>query len=340
MTSDTKNAKNKKELIIFCCITAVFAALIAVFTFFDLQISKAVTIIGTGKFYPESAFGRFFESFGVVPVYAFTAFALVVVFYNALYRFAKTKKAKTLRLITLCACAFFAALMCYAMFKKVIKYVAIHKRFDYMLGGVSDEIAYVLLGCMSAAALIYFMKDVSRSFLNGALAWALVVIFAAAFSQAAVQGVKLFSGRARYALMNVLDDFSLYTPWYKFTLGRVVTDDMLTLGAGADAFKSFPSGHSAAAAISLTLCLIPYFFKKPCNKAAKIILIVLPAAFTLGTMVSRVIEGAHFCTDVLFGCYAVIAGIYIALTFIPKAVSRLTPLREDKRGVILERAEN
>lgn len=332
-------AKNKKTLIIFCCITAVFAALIAVFTFFDLQISKAITIIGAGKFYPESALGRFFESFGVVPVYAITAFALSVVFYNAFYRSAKTKKTKALRLTVLCVAAFFIALMFYAMFKKVIKYIAIHQGFDYTLGGVSDGVAYVLLGCISAGALLYFMKDASRSFLNGALVWSLVVIFTAAFSQAAVQGVKLFSCRARYALMNVLDDFSLYTPWYDFTLGRVVTDEMLTLGAGADAFKSFPSGHSAAAAMALTLCLLPWLLKKPCNKVVKVVATVLPIAFTLGTMVSRVVEGAHFCTDVLFGCYAVIAGIYIALAFIPKAASRISPLCDEKRGVISERAE-
>lgn len=332
-------AENKKTLIIFCCVTAVFAALIAVFTFFDLQISNAVTIIGAGKFYPEGVLGRFFESFGVVPVYAITAFALSIVFYNAFYRSAKTKKGKAVRFTVLCVAAFFIALMGYAMFKKVIKYVAIHLKFDYTLGGMLDQIAYVLLGVMSGAALLYFMKDASRSFLNDALSWALIVVFTAAFSQGVVQGLKPIFGRARYATMNVLEDFSLYTPWYKITLNRVVSNEMLTAGVGADAFKSFPSGHSAAAAMSLTLCMLPWFLKKPCGKVIKTVAIVLPIAFTLGTMVSRVIEGAHFCTDVLFGCYAVIAGMYIAVAFIPNSIKRLKPLSDRKRGVIYEHAE-
>lgn len=331
------NAKSKKSIIIFCSVTAAFLAAIVICTFFDLQISEKITIIGAGKFYPESVLGRFFETFGVIPVYAFTAFALSVVFHNVYRRSAEDKNDKILRGTLLGLSAFLVALMCYAMFKKVIKYVAIHFDFEYTLGGVLDHVAYVLLGLMSGAALLYFTKDLFNSYLNKTLCWALVVIFTAAFSQLIVQSVKSFSGRARYATMNVLEDFSLYTPWYKFKAGRTVSDEMLTLGVGSDGFKSFPSGHSAAAAMSLLFCVCPLVLKTR-KKPIKILLIALPIVFTLGTMISRVVEGAHFATDVLFGCYSVLLGAYIAFLFIPAELKKLKPLGE-KIGVICESVE-
>ncbi len=336
-----KDKNGKKTLIIFCAVTAVFVALICVFSFFDLQISKKISIIGAGKYYPESVSGRFFETFGVIPVYALTAFALALVFHNALRRSALTERGKIFKVFVLILSAFFTALMCFGMFKKAISYTLIHFSADYLLGGGTDMVAFVLLGIMSGAALLYFCKDLSSSFLNKTFCWALIVIFAAAFSQGITQGIKLFSGRARFATMNVLNDFSLYTPWYKFVSGRKVTDDMLTAGIASDAFRSFPSGHSAASTMLLCFCLLPYFLRgeKGENKPLKLVCLILPIAFTLGTMASRVIEGAHFLTDVLFGSYSVIAGIFIAICFIPSLAKRLTPLCE-KVGVICENAEN
>ncbi|MDY4186424.1 MAG: phosphatase PAP2 family protein [Candidatus Borkfalkiaceae bacterium] len=313
-------AKIKKASAIFGVILGVYAALIAVCTFFDLEISKAINVMGEGKYYPENFFGRVFETIGVIPVYAVTSLALSIIFHFVMRENSCGKKAKII-------CGVIAAAICvalgYKMFKQSFGYIAIHFGFDYMLGGVTDEIAYVLAGAISTAALLYLMKDVSDDFLNKTFRWAIVVLFTAAISQAIVQSVKVFAGRARYATLNVAGSFDEYTPWYIFGGKRVPSDELLTFGAGKDAYRSFPSGHSAASAVSLTLMLLPMCFGIKKDKVSFWLLTILPVVFTLGTMISRVIEGAHFCTDVLFGSLASILGIYVGVIVSPLITKNL-----------------
>ena len=316
----------KKITSVYIIAIVALAALFAICTFFDFEISKAITIIGEGKYYPESLAGRFFETFGVIPVYALPAFALSIIFHYFMREKAGDKAVKAI-------CGVIIGILCavlgYMMFKKVFKYVSIHFGFDDLLGGVTDEIAYALMGVLSAGALLYFMKDVSDEFLNKTFAWAVMVAITAAGSQLVVQGVKLFAGRARYATINVTGDSGLYTPWYIFNGSRVPSNEMLTLGAGSDAFRSFPSGHTAAAAVSLCLAVLPVFFGLKKNNVSFWLLIVLPSIFTLGTLVSRVVEGAHYCTDVIFSLACVITAIYFGLKVSFALQKKIKPLGSD-----------
>lgn len=328
--------KLKKASVIFAAISGVFVVLVAVCTFFDLDISKAISIIGAGKYYPESFLGRFFETFGVIPVYAVTAFALSIVFHYVL-------REKSCPTVVKCICGVIIAGICVAlgrkMYNQTFKYAAIHFGFDDELGGITDEIAYWLAGALSTGALLFFMKDVSDEFLNKTLVWAIVVLFAAAISQAFVQGLKNLAGRARFATLNVQGDFSDYSRWYEFKGKRAPSNELLTLGAGGDAYRSFPSGHSAASGVSLAIAFLPACFGIKKEKVSFWLLTVLPIAFTLGTMLSRIIEGAHFCTDVLFGAYFVVLGIYIGISVTARAFKNFKPLKNEKRKQIVEERE-
>jgi len=105
-----------------------------------------------------------------------------------------------------------------------------------------------------------------------------------------IQGVKYFWGRVRFRELDAA--FSQFTPWY--------------LPQGITGFDSFPSGHAAMGWMLLAL-LILLANKKQWVKYSVFILISL---WGVTLALSRVVIGAHYASDVLFGS-AVIAFWYL-----------------------------
>ena len=99
-------------------------------------------------------------------------------------------------------------------------------------------------------------------------------------------------------------------------------EEMISLGLGEEVFKSFPSGHTASAAMIFTIASLPVFLGFEGKKYLKyrIALWSVAAAFTLIVAVSRLIMGAHYLSDVSAG--AVISTIFIlGYTFIQHGIS-------------------
>lgn len=105
-----------------------------------------------------------------------------------------------------------------------------------------------------------------------------------------VQVVKYFLGRVRFRELDAL--YSQFTPWY--------------LPQGITGFDSFPSGHSAMGWMLLAV-LILFDNKKKWLKNLVLTLIILWGVL-LAT--SRVIIGAHFASDVLFGSFFIIFAFF------------------------------
>ena len=101
-----------------------------------------------------------------------------------------------------------------------------------------------------------------------------------------VQIVKYFWGRVRFRELDAF--YSQFTPWY--------------LPQGITGFDSFPSGHAAMGWMLLTV-LILFDNKKKWLKNLVLIFVILWGVL-LAT--SRVIIGAHFASDVLFGSFFII----------------------------------
>ncbi|NNG27737.1 MAG: phosphatase PAP2 family protein [Ignavibacteriaceae bacterium] len=101
-----------------------------------------------------------------------------------------------------------------------------------------------------------------------------------------IQLGKIFWGRLRFRELNYLQ--SDFTEWY--------------LPQGISGSESFPSGHAAMAWMLLPIILlIP---KK--NKIVKIITTALIVAWGIAVPLSRIVIGAHFASDVLFGSFIII----------------------------------
>lgn len=98
--------------------------------------------------------------------------------------------------------------------------------------------------------------------------------------------VKIFWGRIRFR--DLAENYSNFTPWY--------------LPNGITGNQSLPSGHAAMSFMMIVLFV--FFMDKPFYK--RIILKGLVISWGLAVCASRVVMGAHFTSDVLFGAMIMI----------------------------------
>ena len=106
-----------------------------------------------------------------------------------------------------------------------------------------------------------------------------------------IQPVKIFWGRVRFRDLDALH--SNFTDWY--------------IPSGITGNQSFPSGHAAMAWMLLPLIiLLP---KK--NKITTVFTVGLIAAWGIAVTLSRVVIGAHYSSDVLFGSFIVIISFLV-----------------------------
>lgn len=98
--------------------------------------------------------------------------------------------------------------------------------------------------------------------------------------------LKIFWGRIRFR--DLAANYSNFTPWY--------------WPNGITGNQSFPSGHAAMSFIMITLFI--FFIDKPFYK--RIITKGLIISWGLAVCASRVVIGAHFTSDVLFGAMIMI----------------------------------
>ena len=97
-----------------------------------------------------------------------------------------------------------------------------------------------------------------------------------------------------------------FTNWWQinvFSKPEIRTDAYVEAFKDNDsgAFKSFPSGHTVAAATSFGLIILPDMFTKLNNKKIKWLFWVIPIVYTILVAISRIVAAAHYLSDVTFG---------------------------------------
>jgi len=119
---------------------------------------------------------------------------------------------------------------------------------------------------------------------------AYIAILSCILSAIAVKGIKNLWGRMRYFGMVELNDFSGFSPWY-------IRQTM----AESDMYKSFPSGHSMNASLIALCSLLPLLFVNLKKYHNQIILGIIAWMFLVTS--SRIIDGAHFISDISTGVF-------------------------------------
>jgi membrane-associated phospholipid phosphatase len=107
-----------------------------------------------------------------------------------------------------------------------------------------------------------------------------------------IQGVKYFWGRVRFRQLDAA--FSQFTPWY--------------LPQGITGFDSFPSGHAAMGFMLLSMLILLVNVKRWLKNSVLIIIFLYGIVLAF----SRVVIGAHYASDVLFGSFFIIVS-FLAL---------------------------
>ena len=302
-------------IIIFC---VVFLALLLTSTFFDMQVTKILVDIPEGSYYSNNLFGVIGEVIGSFPIYYMIGFAVI--------------------------CLALGGIVYKPSLKKLFFIIAIIGGFIAMFIGVDDclkefadhSIAYknwdkifkILLA--SAFALLFEIPTIiivnkfSDETKKKLMIFACVTLLMVVISQIIIYALKVAVGRARYKAMNVIGSESLYTPWYIFNGSRVSDNPtLIALGVESNAFKSFPSGHTAASAAVYAFLALPYVFEKFNNKKWKVILNVSTIAFTGYIAISRIVVGAHFYSDVLFGGTITYLSVFLGVIIVKAILKKI-----------------
>jgi membrane-associated phospholipid phosphatase len=161
--------------------------------------------------------------------------------------------------------------------------------FDILLGNVVTDRLLTFLIISSSISIIIFiiLHKVNQVQSAIAVSYAKVVLGMALFGYVIfIQGIKYFWGRFRFRELDAA--FSQFAPWY--------------LPQGIAGSDSFPSGHAAMGWMLLAL-LILLTNKKQWVKYSAFILIFL---WGVVLALSRVVIGAHYSSDVLFGSFFII----------------------------------
>lgn len=310
----TAKTKTILSIVLFC---VVFAALLTVATFTDLQVSHILTknALEDGEYIANDFFGEMFEIIGSSPVYLIASLCLTFLFW---YCF-KAMKLRPLREI-LCTIFFIGGVVGFWFYMKdVIGYSAEHigaavgasaadirGAYDFAKSAQFVGVEFVT-ALMLNTLLVLVFKNLSVETLRKLAKFVVAFVLMALIANVIVLLVKDPVGRMRYRSMNseagqAMGGFANFTRWYEMTDNNALYDEEFcnaTFGA-KDAFKSFPSGHTSAAGMTYAfIMLIDVLDIK--SKWKKVAIWGGALAWTGLTAISRIVVGAHFFSDVLMG---------------------------------------
>ncbi len=302
--------RGKRNYISLASFILIFGALIIVATFYDLKISKILTrfSLKSGDYYTRDVFANFFEAAGMLPKYFMAAFASISIGWYVWKSFLN----KYLRLILfLCAIGVavyllsggFRDLLFYPLRHAFAEDVSAAKNTLSAMTPTIYLISYVFsAGCIGLA--LFCTRNVPAKIWNRLAYFAIAYFLLALLSKTIVSFLKGYVDRVRFRAMNStygqsVGGFDLYTRWYEVTNHADILRTT-PLVDYTDSFYSFPSGHTQNAAFSYGLIMLIDCLEIK-NKRIRLALWVAPILWTGLTAIGRIVAGAHFMSDVLFG---------------------------------------
>lgn len=241
----------------------VISVLLVIFAFTDLQISNAI-------YNSNSSFGMIFEAIGEFPAAVIATFCTVSLM---LTRNEEKSVKYNLRtggyIILLLLFALMAAML-------PVKYFNGPTVLIPIIATLYIVISYIIAKKYSSTN----REELRNAAIVGVLTFVFVVI--------TFNLVKMGWGRERYRHMIATGSFEGFSLW--FIPQKLTTDNE---------FMSFPSGHSANAAIMIWITLIPTFITSLREK--KNWFIGFSLLWILVVPISRIMVGAHFASDVTMG---------------------------------------
>ncbi|MDR2267115.1 MAG: phosphatase PAP2 family protein [Christensenellaceae bacterium] len=273
----------------------VFIALILVASFYDLAINKAL-------YAPHTLFGQFFDKLGQLPSYIAVPFAGAIFFRN---KFGKTSRAN----------------LAFKLLSILFIFGGWSATLDWLWSGfvapdVSFKSVYLMFFTLiTTVGTLHVASHISSVTARKLLIFAIFIVISFAISNIIVQVMKIIWNRQRFRTMVDIPknaellaaygkNFEGFTAWYKpmsiLNLEIRTPEYMrLHLALDSDAFKSFPSGHTVAASAAFGVILLPDIYEGLAKHRWKFT--AFPALYVALVAVSRIVMGAHYLSDVVFG---------------------------------------
>ena len=320
----------KAKNITFFSIFAFLSILVLVLgTIFDLQISKAIADLQPGQYFTKNIFAIIGETIGENVLYTLLVCSFAILFYYLKYKpLNKIWLTKTLQGLL----GFAATVVSFYCLFNTLEQISNHTLLgiDKYISSTIGIISIVLLSVVITILTFFLFSKISEVNISYLWKWAVCVVILSAISNGIVQASKIVFDRTRYRAMifEGYTDFQYYNPWYSL---KDNTFDSISIYAN-DFFKSFPSGHTCAAASSFFLVLLPSFFPQTNNKKWKTIFWTFAIIYTILVGASRIIAGAHFFTDVFVG-----GMIVVVCTLIAKLIIEKLNKKEDKKSIQTKR---
>ena len=314
-----------KTIIAIVLFVVIFAALIAVASVYDFQVSNILTknALKDGDYIANDVYGVVGEAVGTSPIYIVLAVCTAIL----CWFFAKVLGKKWWSVTLAVVFAVVGALAWWFYIKDIVRYILEHAAAQDLVGPVAGSIVYEfrhddavvaiewLVALTIQAFVVFAFKNLKPETLKKLIWWVVAVLAAVVVANLLIMIVKDPIGRMRYRAINsnvgqLLIDTGVvqgYTPWY--IRNGQPSEDIIKMFVDAypgasDAFKSFPSGHTCAAGMSYALIMLPDvidFKSEKSKKGVKIACWLIPIAITMLVAISRIVVGAHYMSDVTFG---------------------------------------
>ena len=250
----------------------VLLALLIAGSFADLPISRFL--------YPghESSFGQFFAAFGELPAFALLASCGVLLIVR------RGEFRPELHMILL---AFGVCLIAGSVF------LSIHEATDNVpaLPTAVALLVTLFVDALAAFAFLFMTRGCQAKTL---LRFLCTVIFVCVGIMLLINIIKVPWGRARMRLIYATGNDTYFSNWWQ--AGTALKKKLVADGVASDEFRSFPSGHTACAACSMLLILLPTLYRRLHNKEK--LFMAIGGVWTLAVAVSRLRMGMHFLSDV------------------------------------------
>ncbi len=301
------NFQINKKAIIVCA--SVFIALVVIATFTDLWVSKVLADIKAGEYFSDNLFGVIGEVFGSFPIYYMIGLSLIILGANG-----QATKYEKLLFISGVICGFIAMVIgtddCLKDFADHSQRYAQWDRAWQLLLATGFALVFEI-------PTVIFINKLSLETKRKLIIFACVVLVMVVVSQIFIYGLKALAGRARFRAINFLGDESMFSKWFVF-YGTRYSDNttLIALDVAKDAYRSFPSGHTASTAAVYGFLCLPFIFEKFDTKKWKTILFSSTILLTGYIAVSRIVVGAHFFSDVLFGGSITFFSLYLAVIIV------------------------
>ena len=260
--------------------------------FIDLPLSLAV-------YNPSSWFGNFFAAYGALPLLLCVYFISLVLLDNVRQVNITTKKLVNL---------FFGILVLLGGLYMNWFYGVYYLDITPLVSSVVTAVFFVVVVFMSYHYI--FLNGDVKAIRKVAVILALSVLATIVI----VFIIKNIWGRPRMRYIVNKDNIELFRSWWQIKpstkIGTSIFSDL------SEDFQSFPSGHTANAALMLFLPVLSIMNATLKDKEKTFI--VIGIVWTVLVAISRIIMGAHFISDVTVSFLITLIIVYIGFSYMYK----------------------